>query len=368
MRGPTLCWAVAALAAVDSQQTGSQCVFTQTCVSSPFDPVCRPTELVAAPQPLVAATFACPAYANASCCNSIQNDALNQNFLTLASAYGSDAQGNGACVANIEAMWCAFTCAPDQGRFVDTTGNATMPPPFGLPHEVLLTTYHIARDWACGIFESCRLTPLVSMFGLADCNAFLEFFSDQAIPSGSYTTFTLTDAADPRAESRPLYDCCSYPSSLDNSTQPGNISSIPTSCAGLSGGADVCYTTGRAASPIANATSDWPAGNAVADDDTPVLFGFEWLPVAALYGLLAAGSAAILLGRSLGQRYCKRPQATAPRRQTIFSMPIWGGGSSGAAGALPGAGPLSPPAGGELLSVGLLSHVDGAPQSNVAAK
>ena len=275
---------------------GGQCVFTQSCASGPG---CHPTAETYAPSP---ATFpladaACPQYQSSTCCNADQNAALKTNFFLVTLGFGPVVGGNNACVANMEAIWCAFSCAPDQGRFVATDGYANMTDPINPPAvvEVLRTIFTVDAAWACGVWESCRLTFTSELASFATCEQFLEYQVAEAVGKGSYTLFRYAPRDAPRGEGAlalPLYDCCSYPASLDTPGAAGNATSPCAFCAGSCGDGS-CYTGVVPAGSAGRAVNGTPAGDITAYDDSPFV-GFEWAPLALQYSLLLVGSLAVL--------------------------------------------------------------------------
>jgi Niemann-Pick C1 N terminus len=308
-----------------------QCVFTQTCDNSPFGPPCFPTAKVYDPTPynFPDTPLQCPEYANSSCCNDYQNRALQFNFQLIGATFGSAAGGNGACVANMKNLWCAFTCAPDQSRFIQTNGYANMSSS-GIIYEVLLTTYNLDKNWACGVFESCKDTSIAELAGFASCEQFLDYQMTESISRGSYSNFVFHEpGTDNDSMAMPLYDCCSYPDNLDNSSIPLNqVTNVSTPCAycsGMCGGQDMCYTTGKSGTSTADANSSVviPSGDALAEVTTAALYGFEVVPIVVIYGIIFFGSAWILLYRWLRANWEKRrgPRKEIPKgRGTMVSM------------------------------------------------
>lgn len=303
----------------------SQCSFTQT--SSDPHPV--PANFTPAPYNGTD-TFVCPEYTNSSCCNQYQNGKLSFNFF-LINAFGG-AFGNGACVANLQRLWCAFTCAPDQARIIDV--NGVVPTSSG---DALSTTLYVDREWACGLWASCKGVALASTFSTLE--QFLTYQSATGVSIGhSVTAFEYVEPGAPRGMTAPIFDCCSYPASLDTPGAPGNTSSPCTYCAGTCG-TEPCYT-GMAPGGAAGGGSSGGNDNGGAID-APLegaLYGFEWLPLAILYGMLALFSALVM-----GYRYARQRMATPkaePQRATQVSMPPWESQNYEAAlaAAAPGAG------------------------------
>ena len=110
------------------------CSFTQTCDQT-FDPTCHPVNATGTqPYPFnndgvfFPSPPQCSQYVNSTCCTGNQNKALATNFFLLVAGFYATG-GNMACVMNLEAFWCAFTCAPDQARFVDVDGYTNMTDP-----------------------------------------------------------------------------------------------------------------------------------------------------------------------------------------------------------------------------------------------
>ena len=277
-----------------------ECVFTQACASGAG---CHPTSSTFAPAP---ATFApsaaaCPQYSSSTCCNSFQNDALKTNFFLLEVGFGPSLGGNNACVANVEALWCAFSCSPDQGRFVAPAGYANMTDPINPKNivEVLRTVLTVDATWACGIWESCRLTFTSELASFTTCEQFLEYQVAEAVSKGSYTTFAYAPRDAPRAAalSAPLFDCCSYPAALDTPGAAGNVTAPCAYCGGSCGDGS-CYT-GVMPAGGAGAANATPAGDVTAHDDSPFT-GFQVVPLAVEWSLLLAGSLLVLGTRAWG--------------------------------------------------------------------
>ena len=240
---------------------------------------------------------ACPQYASASCCTAQQDAALSTNFALIYSGFEL-LGGNAACVANIEAFWCAYSCAGDQARFITVRGVENMTDPInGGVVEVLHTAMTIDADFACGIFESCRLTFTSELASFTTCEQFLDYQVSEGVRSGAFTDFVYTKDDAPGAFSTPLYDCCSYPAALDTPGAPGNVTAPCAYCQG-SCGSTPCYT-GAVPAGAAAASS---AGSAIdAVDDSP-LYGFQWAPLAGEYGAILAISLAVLGVREYRRR------------------------------------------------------------------
>lgn len=248
---------------------------------------------------------ACPQYASSSCCTTEQDAALNTNFALIYSGFEL-LGGNAACVANIEAFWCAYTCAPDQARFIAVRGveNITDPINGGIV-EVLHTAMTIDAGFACGIFESCRLTFTTELASFTTCEQFLDYQVSQGVRAGAFTDFIYTKGVEPTAFSTPLYDCCSYPASLDTPGATGNITAPCAYCQGSCGSVP-CYTgavpAGSAAAAGSNAAID-------AVNDGP-LYGFQWAPLAGEYGAILALSLVVLGVRAYNRRTSAAAGAT----------------------------------------------------------
>lgn len=209
----------------------------------------------------------------------------------------------------------------------------------GILYTVLLTTFHLDKNWACGIFESCKDTSIAELAGFASCEQFLSYQMTESISRGSYSNFLYTDpGASARALAMPLNDCCSYPDSLDNSSIPfnqaTNVSTPCAYCSGMCGGQDVCYTTGKAgtssgAGGSSNNSVVVPSGDALAEVDTSAFYGFDALPMFVIYGVVFFGSAAIVLWRWLAESWERRKggkKVVVPKgRGTMVSMQPLGG-------------------------------------------
>lgn len=253
----------------------------------------------------------CPEYTNSSCCNQYQNGKLSFNFF-LINAFGG-AYGNGACVANLQRLWCSFTCAPDQARILDVNGVVSTP-----SGDALATTMYVDREWACGLWASCKGVALASTFSTLE--QFLAYQSSTGVSIGhSITSFEYVEPGAPRGMTAPVFDCCSYPASLDTPGAPGNTSSPCTYCAGTCG-TEPCYT-GMAPGGAAGGGSSASSSAAIDAPLDGALYGFEWLPLAVLYGVLALFSAMVVGYRFARVRFTTpKPE---PQRATQVSMPPW---------------------------------------------
>ncbi len=128
---------------------------------------------------------------------------------------------------------------------------------------------------------------------------FLDYQVAQGVKAGSITDFVYTSPSSPAAVnafSTPLYDCCSYPASLDTPGATGNVTAPCAYCGG-SCGAQPCFT---GAAPAGAAGGGASAASLTSFDDSP-LYGFQWAPLAALYGTLFFLSLAVLVARSWGK-------------------------------------------------------------------
>lgn len=239
-----------------------------------------------------------------------QDAALRLNFALIYSGFEL-LGGNAACVANMEAFWCGFSCAPDQARFVALRGLENMTDPInGGIVEVLHAVMTIDAAFACGIFESCRLTFTSELAAFTTCEQFLDYQVAEGVKAGAYTEFVYTAPGSPAAAdafSAPLYDCCSYPAALDTPGALGNVTAPCAYCGG-SCGAQPCYT---GAVPAGSAGGGGGGGADIADTDESPMLGFKWAPLAILYGLLLAASAAVVGVRAWGQKAAGRAKAAS---------------------------------------------------------
>jgi hypothetical protein len=123
-------------AALLATTVSADCAFTQKCYThsegcTPIpaegdDRIPKPFSNEGTENPL---PFVCPQFVDSACCNGKQNLAIAENQALVQAAF-YDLGGNMACVDNIIAMWCAFTCSPNQADFVTTQGFANMTAPF----------------------------------------------------------------------------------------------------------------------------------------------------------------------------------------------------------------------------------------------
>ncbi|KAF0739607.1 hypothetical protein Ae201684_004783 [Aphanomyces euteiches] len=111
----------------------------------------------------------CPEYKESACCSWQQNRALASNFQLISSFFGSDSGGCDACAANVMRLWCGLVCSPNQADFMQMhlpypSINYRMDPMTGVDHvKVLEMNVNLSTPFTCGLFDSCKNTPLVSL-------------------------------------------------------------------------------------------------------------------------------------------------------------------------------------------------------------
>lgn len=136
---------------------------------------------------------------------------------------------------NLKRFWCAFTCSPDQAEFVTTKGfqNVTDPNNPGPPVLVLTSVISMSREYACGVFASCKDTPTAQENTvMSTCPSFfLDMGQSEAIQFGSDSNFTFSDSES--AMSLPLDNCCNYqPFNEFNIPEGDNTSCLCNACSG----------------------------------------------------------------------------------------------------------------------------------------
>lgn len=151
-------------------------------------------------KPFANLNLACPQYQSSGCCNGYQdiNLFINENLITLGFGVTSDG-GCPACAANMKAFWCAFTCSPEQDRWMKVLGNGTAD---GAP--VLFIEMLVSAEFACATFDSCKNTANAAR--ISEMHAAEGLFNylgngPQAITHGTYVTFTYGHAVDEEGSS-----------------------------------------------------------------------------------------------------------------------------------------------------------------------
>ena len=276
-RHPLLLAALAAAALAPTAVRGD-CVFTQ---DSTGDPNAGHHPYAIPPRPAVPLNasdvagigYSCPQYANASCCNKVQNLLLYVNFRLLHSYFGDPQEGGcPACEQNLRDLFCAYTCAPNQSDFVTPVGVTNMTNPMsGELTTVRATNVNITAKFACGIFASCSATQKVKVFApMNSCEGLLAYQGGTgAIPQGAFIQFyysgtaTGGDAVTPGALSLPVHNCCNFPGNFSNPAG-GNVSCPCASCSGCCLGSS-CY--------------DGAVCATACSDRRPALFGSVRAPV-----------------------------------------------------------------------------------------
>ncbi|ETW00115.1 hypothetical protein H310_07531 [Aphanomyces invadans] len=111
----------------------------------------------------------CPEYKDDACCSWQQNRALAANFKLISSFFGSDGGGCDACAVNIMQLWCGLVCSPFQADFMQMhmpypSNSFRLDPMTGVDHvKVLEMNVSLSTPFTCGLFDSCKNTPLVSV-------------------------------------------------------------------------------------------------------------------------------------------------------------------------------------------------------------
>ncbi|ETV79258.1 hypothetical protein, variant [Aphanomyces astaci] len=111
----------------------------------------------------------CPEYKADACCSWQQNRALAANFKLISSVFGTAGGGCDACAANIMQLWCGLVCSPSQADFMDMhlpypSNSFRQDPMTGVDHvKVLEVNVNLSTPFTCGLFDSCKSTPLVSV-------------------------------------------------------------------------------------------------------------------------------------------------------------------------------------------------------------
>ena len=218
-------------AALPLPRARADCVLRQEC--SPGTPGCFPR----ATTPAERAPFAlnssglpasCPQYAAAGCCTVAANSQLFLSFLIEENSLGEPSSGGcAACAANVQALWCAFACAPTQSDFVA---------PLGLRNETGLGTVFavnvtLAADYAESLYTSCAGVGMVRSNPVLDSvPKFLAYMGLQGVSTANtHVAFALGGAA---GLSLPNYNCCNFPANVSDPGAPGNATCPCASCLG----------------------------------------------------------------------------------------------------------------------------------------
>lgn len=276
MRTASLLVAMAALL----NSARAYCVMNQTCPSAGQNG-CVPGRATD-PEPFVPASTIlsiCPQYSSSACCNPTQISQLQTSALLLNVAFNL-VGGCTACYANLMEFWCAFTCSPEQHKFMEVMEiqNVTQqgffgPVTFPVRHiEMLMDAF-----WSCSVTASCSDTDFFKEdSNLQICESMWNFFGSgaQALQHGTNITFSYVKAqasagpvvataqgrAGRHAEahqpdtipplpsgvptldvplSRPWYSCCSFPINMSDPSA-GNTSCPCSACSGVCG-TNACY-------------------------------------------------------------------------------------------------------------------------------
>jgi hypothetical protein len=211
----------------------ADCVLRQDC--SPGTPGCFPratTPAERAPFPLPNASGippACPQYAAAGCCTAAANSQLFLSFILEENSLGEPASGGcPACSANVQDLWCAFACAPNQSDFVAVEGLRNVS---GSP-VALVVNVTLASDYAAATFGSCAGVGLVRSNPLLDSvTLFLAYMGQQGVATANALVGFVLSASG-AGLALPAYNCCSFPANISEPGALGNATCPCASCLG----------------------------------------------------------------------------------------------------------------------------------------
>ncbi|KAF0717766.1 Aste57867_2105 [Aphanomyces stellatus] len=111
----------------------------------------------------------CPEYKDAACCSWQQNRAMAANFKLISTVFSTDGGGCDACAVNVMRLWCGLVCSPSQADFMEMalpypSVNYRLDPMTGVDHvKVLEMHVNLSTPFTCGLYDSCKNTPLVSV-------------------------------------------------------------------------------------------------------------------------------------------------------------------------------------------------------------
>ncbi len=219
----------------------------------------------------------CPQYAESGCCTMDQNLLLMVNFLSIQSAFANiDNGGCPACAYNAEAFWCAYTCSPDQDKFLSIVGVEMVPDPTrgGEITEVLHTRVQIQPNFTCAVYGACdKVKTVTETSAMSNAEGFFAYQGQyEAIQHGAYIDFDYVDSED--AITAAPYSCCNWP--LDRANpQLGNSSCPCAYCGGMCSGGECAGSGGG------------DGGIELGELDTPWYFGFQGASTGGVWG--AAG-------------------------------------------------------------------------------
>jgi hypothetical protein len=216
------------------------CVLRQDC--SPGTAGCFPRATTAAERAPFALSNAsgippaCPQYAAAGCCTPAANSQLFLSFILEESSLGEPASGGcPACSANVQGLWCAFACAPNQSDYVAVEGlrNASG------SAVALVVNVTLASDYAAATFGSCAGVGLVRSNPLLDSvPLFLAYMGTQGVATANtQVNFQLAGGGSGGGGgggglALPVYNCCSFPANLTDPSATGNATCPCASCLG----------------------------------------------------------------------------------------------------------------------------------------
>jgi hypothetical protein len=214
----------------------SFCVMRQDC--SPGTPGCYPRATSAAERPpfplntsASGVPAACPQYTSSGCCTDAANSQLFLSFLLEENTLGEPSVGGcPACSANVQALWCAFACSPNQSDYVAVQGLQNVS---GVG-TVLAVSMDVGSAYADGVFGSCSGVGLVRTNPLMDSTPlFLGYMGKQGVSTANtLVTFQQDSSPNSTALSMPTYNCCNFPANLTDPSATGNASCPCASCLG----------------------------------------------------------------------------------------------------------------------------------------
>lgn len=164
----------------------SLCSFSQTCSNG----YCQVPRMLSPPiQPFktnFTAEMMCPEFqGQALCCNDDQMTHLVDKFLGIEYTFGAKAKGCDACAVNLRRMWCHFTCAPDQMRFVKSGPVEKIIDPMNyVPTEVyvMLSNFTVTERYASDLYNSCKQCAYTqSVPAMHSPHGFLQFQANNSV-------------------------------------------------------------------------------------------------------------------------------------------------------------------------------------------
>ncbi len=172
---------------------------------------------------------ACPQYASSGCCTAAANSQLFLSFLIEENSLGEPSQGGcPACSANVQGLWCAFACSPQQSDFVEvvglhnTTANGTQ----------FLVNLTYQDGFASSVYSSCAGVGMVrGNPALSTAAQFLNYMGQQGVSTAN-TLVEFVSGGGQAGLTLPTYNCCSWPANISDPGATGNSSCPCASCLG----------------------------------------------------------------------------------------------------------------------------------------